>query len=64
MKILDFTNSTDNFDVSEEEINIGISVKKGNQELLNALNTALSGLTTEDFERMMNDAIKVQPLNN
>lgn len=64
MKILDFTNSTDNFDVSEEEINIGISVKKGNQELLNALNTALSGLTTDDFERMMNDAIKVQPLNN
>ena len=64
MKILDFTNSQDNFKVSEEEINIGISVKKGNSELLNSLNTALSTLTTDDFERMMNDAITVQPLSN
>lgn len=64
MKILDFTNSQDNFKVSDEEINIGISVKKGNSELLNSLNTALSTLTTDDFERMMNDAITVQPLSN
>ena len=64
MKILDFTNSQDNFKVSEEEINIGISVKKGNSELLNSLNTALSTLTTDDIERMMNDAITVQPLSN
>lgn len=64
MKILDFTNSQDNFKVSEEEINIGISVKKGNSELLNSLNTALSTLTTDDFERMMNDVITVQPLSN
>ena len=64
MKILDFTNSQDNFKVSAEVINIGISVKKGNSELLNSLNTALSTLTTDDFERMMNDAITVQPLSN
>ena len=64
MKILDFTNSQDNFKVSDEEINIGISVKKGNSELLNSLNTALSTLITDDFERMMNDAITVQPLSN
>ena len=64
MKILDFTNSDDNFNVSEEEINIGISVKKGNSELLNELNNALATLTVEDFERMMNDAINVQPLSN
>ena len=64
MKILDFTNSDDNFNVSDEEINIGISVKKGNSELLTNLNNALATLTVEDFERMMNDAIKVQPLSN
>jgi putative lysine transport system substrate-binding protein len=62
MKILDFTGSDDNFQVSEEEINIGISVKKGNTELLDALNAALATLTVDDFESMMNEAISVQPL--
>ena len=62
LKILDFTDTADNFKVSEEEINIGISLKKGNTELLNLLNDALKGLNVDDFERMMNDAIKVQPL--
>ena len=63
LKLLDFTGSPDNFLVSEQEINIGISVKKGNADLLNKLNSALTGLTTADFERMMNEAIKVQPLS-
>ena len=64
MTILDFTNSeNDNFQVSDEEINIGISVKKGNSELLQALNTALAELDTTDFEEMMNTAINVQPLS-
>ena len=64
MKLLDFTNSTDNnFEVSEEEINIGISVKKGNSELLQNLNNALSELNVTDFEKMMDEAINVQPLS-
>ncbi|MBQ7410615.1 MAG: transporter substrate-binding domain-containing protein [Clostridia bacterium] len=63
MKILDFTNSEDNFEVSDEEINIGISVKKGNTELLNQLNSALAELDSTDFEEMMNTAISVQPLS-
>ena len=62
LKLLDFTDTNDNFDVSEEEINIGISLKKGNAELLNLLNGALKELTVADFERMMDEAIKVQPL--
>lgn len=63
-KLLDFTNSeNDNFEVSDEEINIGISVKKGNTELLNELNTALAELDVTDFEEMMNTAISVQPLS-
>jgi len=63
LKLLDFTDSSDNFQVSDEEINIGISMKKGNSELLNLINGALKDLTVDDFERMMNDAIKVQPLD-
>lgn len=53
-----------NFVVSEEEINIGISVQKGNSELLQKINDALKDLNVEDFDRMMNDAIKVQPLES
>lgn len=64
IKLLDFTNSQDNnFKVSDEEINIGISVKKGNSTLLEKLNNALSELKTTDFENMMNEAISVQPLS-
>lgn len=63
MTILDFTNTSgDNFEVSDEEINIGISVKKGNADLLAELNTALAELDVTDFEEMMNTAISVQPL--
>lgn len=63
MLMLDFSASNDDFKVSDEEINIGISVKKGNTELLNALNDALSPLTKEDFTKMMDEAIAVQPLS-
>lgn len=63
MMTLDFTGQNDNFIVSEEEINIGISLKKGNTELLNAINGVLAELTVADFERMMNEAISVQPLS-
>ena len=60
--MLDFTDTDDNFEVSEEEINIGISVQKGNTGLLDAINEALSTLTTDDYTEMMNEAIEVQPL--
>jgi putative lysine transport system substrate-binding protein len=63
LKLLDFTGSSNNFLVSEQEINIGISLKKGNTDLLNKINEALAGLTSADFDRMMKDAIKVQPLS-
>ena len=49
------------FEVSDEEINIGISLMKGNTELKDAINGVLANLTEEDFTRMMNDAIAVQP---
>lgn len=62
--LLDFTDTEDNFVVSEEEINIGISLKKGNEELKDAINSVLSTMTVEDFDKMMNEAILVQPLSD
>ena len=38
MVILDFTDTEDNFQVDEGDINIGISLKKGNTELKDAIN--------------------------
>ena len=64
MKILDFTGKEGGFVVDEGDINIGISVQKGNTELFNAINKALEGMTAEDFNKIMADAIKIQPVSN
>ena len=63
LKLLDFAGTDDDFEVSEEEINIGISVQKGNTELLDAMNSVLSQMTADDFNSMMDEAISVQPLS-
>ena len=63
-RLLDFTESNDNFVVSQEEINIGISVSKNNPELTAAINEVLATLTVEDYNRMMDEGISVQPLSN
>ena len=62
--ILDFAGSGDDFTVSDEDINIGISVRKGNQELLQKINDALKGKTAEDFNALMEQAISIQPLES
>lgn len=62
-KLLDFSGTDDDFQVSEEDINIGVSVKKGNQELLDGINSVLSQMTKDDFNKMMDEAISVQPLS-
>ena len=63
LTLLDFSGTEDDFEVSEEEINIGISVQKGNTELLDAMNSVLSQMTADDFNSMMDEAISVQPLS-
>ena len=63
MKILDFSGSDDNFQVDEGDINIGISVMKGNTELKDAIDSVLSTMTADDFNAMMDEAIAIQPLN-
>ena len=63
MVLLDFSGSEDNFVVSEEEINIGISVMKGNAVLKDALDAVLSTMTVDDFNAMMVEATAIQPIN-
>lgn len=62
-KILDFTGTDGQFEVSEEETNIGISLKKGNTELKGKIDDILGTMTVDDFNRMMDEAIAVQPLS-
>lgn len=62
MVILDFGGTDDDFEVSEEEINIGISLMKGNTVLLEALNSVLDDMTADDFNALMAQAIEVQPI--
>ena len=61
--ILDFSDSGDDFSVSEEEINIGISVRKGNTFLKDAIDSYLSNKSADDFNALMADAISIQPLS-
>ena len=61
LTILDFSGSEDDFQVDEGEINIGISVAKGNTALKDAMDGVLSGMTADDFNAVMDEAISVQP---
>jgi len=62
MVLLDFAGSGDDFAVSESDVNIGISVMKGNTTLKDALNKALSTMTADDFNALMAQAIAIQPI--
>ena len=62
LMILDFSNSEDNFEVSNEEINIGISVREGNKVLLDAMNAVLDPMDAEDFNTLMAQAVSIQPI--
>ena len=60
--LLDFAGSGDDFNVSEEEINIGISVQKGNTELFDAINKVLEPMSRDDFNTIMDQATAIQPI--
>ena len=61
--LLDFAGSGNDFEVSEEEINIGVSVRKGNTALKDAIDAYLKDKTADDFNALMEEAIKIQPLS-
>ena len=63
LTMLDFGGGDNDFAVSDEDINIGISLKKGNTALKDAINEVLATMTTDDYNAMMNEAISVQPLS-
>lgn len=63
MVLLDFNDSDDNFVVDEGDINIGISMRKGNTELKKAIDGVLAGMTADDFNDLMAQAISVQPIS-
>ena len=64
--ILNFEGTDGDFQFATEEeraenVNIGMSVVKGNTSLLDALNSYLSTMTADDFNALMDEAIAVQP---
>ena len=61
-KVIEFKGE-DGFEVSDEDINIGISVKKGNTELKDKLDAVLSTMNEAAFNGMMAQAIAIQPLS-
>ena len=61
--LLDFGGGENDFQVSQEDINIGISMKKGNTALRDAINEVLSGMTADDYNNLMDEAIAAQPLS-
>ena len=64
MVLLDFAGTDDDFQVSDEEVNIGISIMKGNTTLLDAMNSVLKDMTADDFNKLMAEAIAVQPIGD
>ena len=62
-ELLDFSGTDGDFEVSDEEINIGISIQKGNTELLDQVNSVLDDMTEDDYAEMMDEAISIQPLS-
>ena len=67
MKILDFSGTDGDFQFSEEvraeNVNIGVSLMKGNTVLKEAIDKVLSTMTVDDFNTMMEKAISIQPLS-
>ena len=67
MVILDFSGTDGDFQFSEQEraenVNIGVSMMKGNTVLREAVDGVLGTMTVEDFNSLMAYAISVQPLS-
>lgn len=64
--LLNFAGTAGDFQFASEEeraenVNIGISVKLGNDTLLEAMNGVLSTMTEADFNALMDEAIAIQP---
>lgn len=67
LKILDFSGTDGDFQFDEEvraeNVNIGVSVMKGNTMLKEKIDAVLGTMTVEDFNSIMEQAIAIQPLS-
>ena len=67
MAILDFSGTDGDFQFTEQEraenVNIGVSMMKGNTVLREAIDEVLSTMTADDFNDLMAEAISIQPLS-
>ena len=67
MAILDFSGTDGDFQFTEQEraenVNIGVSMMKGNTVLREAIDSVLSTMTADDFNDLMAEAISIQPLS-
>ena len=68
MVILDFSGTDGDFQFSDEvraeNVNIGVSLMKGNTVLREAIDSVLSTMTVDDFNALMAEAISIQPLSD
>lgn len=60
LKIVEFADGQ-GFQVSSEETDLGIACKKGDTELVDKINTVLAGLSQEDRDALMDQAVAAQP---
>ena len=64
--VLNFSGTDGDFQFADEaeraeNVNIGVSVKKGNTALQAAMNEVLNAMTEADFNALMDSAIAIQP---
>ena len=64
--VLNFSGTDGDFQFATEEeraenVNIGVSVKQGNTELQTILDNFLDAMKEDDFNKMMDEAIAIQP---
>lgn len=66
LTILNFSGTEGDFQFSEEvraeNVNIGVSLRKGNTTLKESIDAVLSTMTADDFNDLMAQAITIQPL--
>ena len=66
MVLLDFSGTDGDFVFTDaeraENVNIGVSVRKGNDTLVSKINAVLEPMSVDDFNALMAQAIEIQPL--
>ena len=67
MTVLNFSGTDGDFQFADEteraeNVNIGISIRKGNTVLKEAMDAVLGGKTAEDFDKLMEKAVELQEL--